>query len=110
MSKLTMLLGVLVMVCALGLVTSQHRARKLFVELERAQAQARELEVGWNRLQVDQTLLAKPALIDATARRALKLEQVSPSRSLYLPGTHGGTPASAAADATGPRVAHSEAR
>ncbi len=52
MAKLNLLLLVLV-VCALGLVTSQHKSRKLFSELEREQERARALEVEFGQLQLE---------------------------------------------------------
>ena len=84
MPRLIFLLGVLLLVAALSLITSQHHARKLFVELERAQAAARQLDVEWSQLQLAQTQLAKHSLIDAAARRDLKMQPVSPSRTIYL--------------------------
>jgi len=52
-AKLNLLLLLVLVVCALGLVTSQHRARKLFTELERTQARARELDVEQGKLQLE---------------------------------------------------------
>jgi cell division protein FtsL len=84
MAKLTALLIGMLLTCSLLLVTSQHRARKAFIELERAQSTARKYEVEWNRLQFEQTRLAKHSLIDAAARRDLKMQPVSPERTLYV--------------------------
>ena len=84
MIKLNAGLVAMLLVCALLLVTSQHRARKVFIDLERAQSLARKQEVEWNRLQLEQTRLAKHSLIDSVARRELKLQPVSPDRTLYL--------------------------
>lgn len=84
MTRANILLSALLVACALGLVTSQHRARKLFVDVERAQAQAAQLETGWNQLQVEQTALAKAALIDTKARRELAMQPVSADRTLHL--------------------------
>jgi cell division protein FtsL len=52
-AKLNLLLLLVLVVCALGLVTSQHKARKLFSELERAQARARDLDVEYGKLQLE---------------------------------------------------------
>jgi cell division protein FtsL len=73
----------LLLLCALLLVTSQHRARKAFIDLGRAQAAARKLDVEWNQLQLEQTRLAKHSLIDAVARRDLHMQPVAPNRTLY---------------------------
>lgn len=84
MTRANILMSALLVACALGLVTSQYRARKLFVDVERAQAQAAQLEVGWNQLQVEQTALAKASLIDTKARRELTMQSVSADRTLHL--------------------------
>jgi len=84
MTRLTLLLAALLVACALGLVTSQHRARKLFVDVEQAQSQMRQLEVRWDQLQIDQTALATASLIDAKARRGLSMQPASPQRTLHL--------------------------
>lgn len=84
MVRTNILLAMVLLTCALGLVTSQHRARVLFVELERTQAQAARHEVRWNQLQLEQTALAKASLIDAKARRELAMQSITPERTLYL--------------------------
>lgn len=53
MAKLNLLLLAVLVGCALGLVTSQHQARKLFTELERAQQRERDLEVEFGQLQLE---------------------------------------------------------
>ena len=87
MAKLNVLLMTILLTCSLLLVTSQHRARKGFIDLERAQATARRHEVEWTQLQLEQTRLAKHSLIDAAARRDLKMQPVTPERTLYINAT-----------------------
>ena len=53
MAKLNLLLLAVLVACALGLVTSQHKARKLFWALEREHDHARELDVEYGRLQLE---------------------------------------------------------
>ncbi|MBW7924716.1 MAG: cell division protein FtsL [Burkholderiaceae bacterium] len=84
MLRLNLVLVFLLVVCALGLVTSQDRARKLFGDVERAQAQASRLEVQWDQLQIEQTVLSKASRIDTKARRELSMESISPQRTLHL--------------------------
>ena len=50
MAKLNLLLLAVLVACAIGLVTSQHRARKLFSDLEREQNRSRELDIDYGRL------------------------------------------------------------
>lgn len=84
MTRLNVLLAAILVICALGLVDSQHRARKLFVDLERARAQSRELDVQWNQLQLDQNRLATASRIDSKARKGLSMQPAPPQRTLYL--------------------------
>jgi len=102
MTKLNVLLATILITCALLLGTSQHRARKGFIDVERAQALARKHEVEWKQLQLEQTRLAKHSLIDAAARRDLKMQPVSPDRTIYL---NGGAPLRPAPTATATAVA-----
>lgn len=53
MAKLNLLLLAVLVACAIGLVTSQHRARKLFSDLEREADRARELDIEHGRLQLE---------------------------------------------------------
>jgi len=70
-AKLNLLLLLVLVVCALGLVTSQHKARKLFSELERAQARARELDVEHGKLQLEASTWALHARIERVAKGTL---------------------------------------
>jgi cell division protein FtsL len=70
--------------CALLLVNAQYQARSLFIELERAQAVARHLEIEWAQLQLEQSTLGKHARVEAIARRDLNMVSLSPDRTQYL--------------------------
>ena len=76
MKHLDMLLALVLTVCALAVVNAQHRARTLFVELETLKKEARELEVEWGKLQLEQGTLASHARVEALAKSRLGL--VSP--------------------------------
>lgn len=82
--RLNMLLVVVLVVCALLLVDAQHRARKLFIELERMQTRSRELDIQFKQLQLDQLRLAKASMIDQRARRDLGMTSASADRTMYL--------------------------
>ncbi len=85
MLKLNAVLAAMLILCSMLLVTSQHRARKAFIDLERAQSMARRHDVDWKRLQLEQTQLAKHSRVDAMARGELRMQSVTPDRTLYLP-------------------------
>ncbi len=73
------LLGVLV-VCALSLVTSRHEARRLFVELEREQARAHQYDVEYGQLSLEESTWGTPARVEKIAREQLHMLLPSPSR------------------------------
>ena len=71
MAKLNLLLLLVLVVCALGLVTSQHKARKLFSDLEREQARARDLEVEYGKLQLEASTWGLHARVEKVAAGTL---------------------------------------
>jgi len=73
LARLNLILLALLTACALGLVTSQHQARKLFAELEREQEQAKKLDVEWGQLQLEQSTWAMHARIEKIARDRLHM-------------------------------------
>jgi len=87
MAKLNLMLLAITVACALSLVTSRHQARKLFVELERAQAQARAYEVEYDQLQLEQSTWAAPARVEKLAREQLKMQLPAPGRIQVIEGS-----------------------
>ena len=77
-------LGILV-VCALLVVTSQHKARKLYVELQKAQELARQIEVEWGQLQLEQSTWAMHARIEKIASGQLLMHVPPSSRVQVVP-------------------------
>lgn len=61
----------LIVASAIGIVASQHHARKLFTELEREQARSHALEVEWGQLQLEQSTWAAHARIEKLAHERL---------------------------------------
>jgi cell division protein FtsL len=79
-AKLNLLLLLVLVVCALGLVTSQHKARKLFSELEREQTRARELDVEFGKLQLEASTWGLHARIEKVATGTLGMRAPDPRR------------------------------
>ncbi len=73
MVRLNMLLLLMTVIVALGVVTAQHKARKLFQELESEQNRARQLEVEYGQLQLELSAWATPPRIEKAARERLKM-------------------------------------
>jgi cell division protein FtsL len=86
-AKLNLLLLAVLVACALGLVTSQHRARKSFSDLEREQNRTRELDIEHGRLQLEastwglhQRVERIAATLGMRAPDARRVRAVTPSR------------------------------
>jgi cell division protein FtsL len=79
-AKLNLLLLAVLVACALGLVTSQHQARKLFSDLEREQARARELDVEHGQLQLEASTWGLHRRVEKIALTALGMRAPDPRR------------------------------
>jgi len=79
-AKLNLLLLAVLVACALGLVTSQHKARKLFTDLEREQNRARALDVEYGQLQLEASTWALHTRVESIAVRKLGLRAPDPRR------------------------------
>ncbi len=86
MNRLTFFLLAALIFCALSLVSAQHQARTLFVALERAQSEEKQLDVDWSRLQYQQSALGKSARIADAARTQLRMAPVMAGKTQYLAG------------------------
>ena len=80
MTRVNVLLLCVLVACALSLVTSRHQARRLFVELEREQARARQFDVEFGQLSLEQSTWAMPARVEKIARESLHMQLPAASR------------------------------
>jgi cell division protein FtsL len=80
-AKLNLLLLAVLVACALGLVTSQHEARKLFSDLEREHGRARDLDVQFGRLQLEASTWGLHSRVQKIAVRTLGLRTPEPRRT-----------------------------
>lgn len=83
-ARLNILLGAALVICALTLINSQYQARRLFIELERAQTLSKQYEVEWAQLKLDQSTFGKHSRIEAVANQELGMAHVTPDRTQYL--------------------------
>jgi len=83
MIKLNLVLSGILVVCALALVTSQHKARKLFVELQNQQEVAKQLEVEYGQLQLEQSTWAMHSRVEKIAANSLHM-RVPPAARVHL--------------------------
>ncbi|TAH49510.1 MAG: cell division protein FtsL [Betaproteobacteria bacterium] len=84
MIRVDAILVALVVASALGVVASQHQARKLFVQLEREQTRAHGLEVEWGQLQLEQSTWASHARVEKLARDKLGMRPPIPAQVVVV--------------------------
>ncbi|MCC6868262.1 MAG: cell division protein FtsL [Burkholderiales bacterium] len=85
MTRVNLVLLAVLVLCALSLVTSRHQARRLFVELERAQTEQRSYETEYGQLQLEQSTWGMPARIEKIAREQLHMQLPTVARTEIVP-------------------------
>ena len=84
MTRLNLVLLLAVLASALFLVHTQYESRRLFVEVDKANAQAHALESEHDRLEVEKRAQATPLRIERLARSALHMQSVNPALTQYV--------------------------
>ena len=84
MVRFNLLLLLIVVACAVATVASNHRARKLFVELEKEQNRMQALEVEWGQLQLELSTWAAHARVEKIARERLGMKPPAPGRVISV--------------------------
>ncbi|MBC3881434.1 cell division protein FtsL [Undibacterium sp. LX40W] len=83
-TRLNLLLGIILVACALSLINAQYQARSLFIELERTQTQSKQYELQWTQLKLDQSTFGKHSRIEAVAEKELNMTPLTSDRTQYL--------------------------
>lgn len=78
MFRLNLFLLLLIVLCALAVVTSQHRGRKLFQALEAEQERVRQLDVEFGQLQIEMSTWATHPRVEKIARERLRMVVPAP--------------------------------
>ncbi|MBI3094118.1 MAG: cell division protein FtsL [Rhodocyclales bacterium] len=89
MVRLNFFLILIVLACALSLVSANHRARKLFTELEAVQKRMRDLDVEWGQLQLEQSTVAAHVRVEKVAREKLGMKQPAPAQIISVEAAPG---------------------
>jgi cell division protein FtsL len=74
MTRLNLILFFALMFSALGLVNAQHKARKLYIELEQLSEAARLYDQEYGQLQLEQSTWAMHSRIELIAAQALQMQ------------------------------------
>ncbi|HEY9102017.1 cell division protein FtsL [Chitinimonas sp.] len=85
MTRLNLLLLFVLIACALGVVTSQHKARRAYIELQKAQGEARRLDVEWGQLQLEQSTWAMHSRIEKEAINRLNMRVADAAHTQVAP-------------------------
>ncbi len=85
MAKLNLVLLAILVACALGLVTSQHQARKKHTELERESTRARELEIEYGQLQLEASTWGLHSRVERIAGNTLGMRVPDQRRVRLVP-------------------------
>ena len=80
MLRFNLFLLLAILVCSLGVVTSQHKARSLFQAMEAEQERARQLEIEFGQLQLELSTWATSPRIEKIAREKLKMRIPDPTK------------------------------
>lgn len=86
MARLNAFLLLALIACALAVITSQHRARKLFIDLEQAQGQAKKLDEEWTQLQLEQGTWATHKRVEGVASKSLGMRLPDPATTRIIAG------------------------
>lgn len=73
MTKLNFILFAILILCGLGTVTSQHKARKLYIELQQQQNLVKQYDIEWGQLQLEQSTWAVHSRIEQVASSHLQM-------------------------------------
>lgn len=83
MTRLNLVLFVVLMMTALGTVTAQHQSRKLYSELQIQQEAAKQYDVEWGQLQLEQSAWAMHSRLEQVASDSLNM-QVPEAKRIQL--------------------------
>ena len=84
MLRFNLFLLLITVCCALGVVTSQHKARKLYTGLQKEEQETKRLDVEWGQLQLEQSTWAMHSRIEQEAMRRLGMQTPPSDRTLVI--------------------------
>ena len=96
LTRLNLVLLAVLIACALAVVTSQHKARKLYVELQQEQELEKRYDVEWGQLQLEQGTWAMHARIEKIATQQLRMRAPTAARIQVVAPALVGVPQSGA--------------
>jgi cell division protein FtsL len=107
--RLNLVLALALVLSCIWLVRTSYEARHLFVDLEKAQSASHELQIDFDRLQVDKRAQATPLRVEKLAREKLHMFNNSPLVTHYVDTSANAASGVAAAAGVAASVAASHA-
>ncbi len=84
MTRVNLALLLALIVSAIYLVRVSYDSRRLFAGLDKAQSEARQLEIEHERLKADKQSQANPLRVEKVAREKLAMRTATPSVTQYV--------------------------
>lgn len=96
MTRLNIVLLLAVVASALYLVRVQYDSRRLYADIEKAQSEARKLDIEHERLMAEKRGQATPLRVENIAKQQLQMRTATPAITQYVSVGGASAPASAA--------------
>jgi cell division protein FtsL len=74
MTRINLILFFVLILVSLGVVTSQHKARKLYFELEQLQQESKKYDTEYGQLQLEQSTWAMHSKVEDFATKKLQMQ------------------------------------
>jgi cell division protein FtsL len=87
MMRLNLALLLSVLATMLYIVKIQYESRQLFVAIEKATVEVRQLELQYASLQVENRVQATPLIIEKLAKERLQMRSATPAVTKYISKT-----------------------
>ncbi|MGZ5181627.1 MAG: cell division protein FtsL [Ramlibacter sp.] len=84
MIRLNLVLLTALLLSAVVTVRVQYESRRLIAEIEKAQSEARRLEIEHERLEVEKRGQATPLRVERLAKEQLQMRPASPAITQYV--------------------------
>lgn len=84
MTRLNLVILAVLVFCALSVVTSQHQARKAFIELQSENDREARLDQEWRQLQIESQTLGTHKRIEQKASRELGMVIPDPKKTIII--------------------------
>ena len=99
MTRLNVFLMLAALASALYVVRTQYESRRIYMELEKANAQMLKLDMENDRLQVEKRAQATPLRVEKLAKERLQMRTTTPAITQYVTASGAFSGAGAAGNA-----------